>query len=56
MPSHDGIAIFHATDVQFSPKGRNVLCTSPTVDLKSAYNADFGKTSNLTTFMQVTVI
>ena len=54
LPSEDGIAMFHATDLKFAESpGLNVLCTTPDVDLQRAFVTTFEQTSNLTTFMQV---
>ena len=55
LPTKDNIALFHAADIRFgNSTGKNVLCTSPQVDLKSVYPTTFQQTANLSTFMQVT--
>ena len=54
LPSSDGIAVFHVTDLKFGASpGRNILCTSEIMDLSRAYMTTYEQTSNLTTFMQV---
>lgn len=55
VPSADGVAIYHVTDVRFGDieGGRNVPCTSANVHLQSAYPTFFRKTPNVTTLMQV---
>ncbi len=54
LPSADGIAVLHATDIKFdNTVGKNIFCTSPPTDLQRVYGATFEKTENVTTFMQV---
>ena len=57
MPSVDNRPILHATDVKFEKcSGVNVLCIEPHVDLRRNYDAIFSQTSNISTFMSVSII
>ena len=56
MPSVDERPLLHATDVKFGEcKNKNVLCVDPHVDLRRNYDHTFGQTSNISTFMSVSI-
>ena len=41
--------------VRFSSSGINICCTSPLADLRKLYTVSIGKTSNVSTFTQVSI-
>ena len=54
LPVDGDRPIFHATDIKFdSCSGKNILCFSPTVDLRRNFNATFSKSSFIKGFMTV---
>ncbi len=55
LPTADGIAILHATDLKFNADsdGKNIMCTNGATDLQKSYGATYQQTENVTTYMQV---
>jgi hypothetical protein len=54
MPSDGERPIMHVTDIKFDNCfGKNILCFSPTVDLRRNFNATFSKPVLIKGFMSV---
>ena len=54
-PSENGTALVTVEDAYFAHcgEGGNILCMNPNINLRQNFGDQFGKSENLTTFMQV---